>query len=96
VRQVRIEIHRRLAFSLSCVLLAILAVPLGVRPVRVGRSWGALTALVVMAGYWLVLSGGELAAEEGMVPPWAGLWAGDLGVLLVATFLVRRLRRVEV
>jgi lipopolysaccharide export system permease protein len=84
---VQIQIHRRLAFTLSCLLLAALAVPLGIRPVRTGRSWGALV---------LLLSGGQLAAESGVVPPAVGLWAGDVLVLALAFVLVRRLRRVEV
>jgi lipopolysaccharide export system permease protein len=93
---VQIQIHRRLAFTLSCLLLAALAVPLGIRPVRTGRSWGALVAITVMAAYWLLLSGGQLAAESGVVPPAVGLWAGDVLVLALAFVLVRRLRRVEV
>lgn len=95
-RDVRIQIHRRIAFSLSCILLAVLAVPLGVRPVRSGRSWGALSAILLMSVYWFLLSAGELAAESGWVPPFVGLWAGDLLVFVVAVVLIRRLRRVEV
>lgn len=95
-RDVRIQIHRRLSFSLSCVLLAVLALPLGVRPVRTGRSWGALVALTLMAAYWLLLSVGELAAEGGLVPPAVGLWSADALVLGIGLGLVRRLRRVEV
>ncbi|MEE8556368.1 MAG: LptF/LptG family permease [Myxococcota bacterium] len=94
--EVRVQIHRRLAFSLSCLLLAALAVPLGVRPVRAGRSWGALVAITVMAAYWLVLAGGQLAAESGLVSPAVGLWTSDVLVFLLAFALVRRLRRVEV
>jgi lipopolysaccharide export system permease protein len=93
---VRVQIHRRVAFSLSCILLAALALPLGVRPVRSGRSFGALVALALMAAYWLLLSGGQLAAEAGIVPPALGLWAGDALVAVVASVLIRRLRRVEV
>jgi lipopolysaccharide export system permease protein len=95
-REVRIEIHRRLAFSLSALLLGVLAVPLGVRPVRTGRSWGALVAITVMAAYWLVFAAGQLAAEAGVVPAFMGLWAADVIVLALAIVLVRRLRRVEV
>jgi lipopolysaccharide export system permease protein len=95
-REVRVQIHRRLAFSLSCVLLAALAVPLGVRPVRSGRSWGALSAIVLMSLYWFLLSSGQLAAESGRIPPSVGLWAGDLVVGVVAFVLIRRLRRAEV
>jgi lipopolysaccharide export system permease protein len=95
-REVRIQLHRRIAFSLSCLLLSALAVPLGVRPVRTGRSWGALVAITVMAAYWLLLSGGQLAAESGVVPPAVGLWLGNVLVFALAFVLVRRLRRVEV
>lgn len=95
-RDVRVEIHRRIAFAVSCVLLAALGVPLGVRPIRTGRSFGALVALMVMAAYWLVLSGGQLAAEVGWVLPSVGVWAADAGVAAIAWGLIRRLRRVEV
>jgi lipopolysaccharide export system permease protein len=96
LRDVRIQIHRRIAFSLSCLVLAVLAVPLGVRPVRTGRSWGALVAITVMGGYWLLLTGGQIAAEAEVVSPAVGLWAGNAVVLTAAVVLVRRLRRVEV
>jgi lipopolysaccharide export system permease protein len=95
-RDVRIQIHRRIAFSLSCLLLAILAIPLGVQPVRTGRSWGALVAITVMSAYWLLLTGGQLAAKAEVVSPAVGLWAANALVLTMAVVLVRRLRRVEV
>jgi lipopolysaccharide export LptBFGC system permease protein LptF len=44
----------------------------------------------------VLLTGGELAAEAGVVSPAVGLWAGNAVVLTVAVVLVRRLRRVEV
>ncbi len=95
-REVQIQIQRRLAFTFSCVLLAALAVPLGVRPVRSGRSWGALSAIALISLYWFLLSAGELAAAAGYVPPIVGLWAGNVAVGVVAILLIRRLRTVEV
>ena len=43
------QIHRRFAFPLASLALAILALPLGIRPVRTGRSWGAVVALGLTA-----------------------------------------------
>jgi lipopolysaccharide export system permease protein len=96
LNDVWIQIHRRIAFSVSCLLLAVLAVPLGVKPVRTGRSWGALVAITLIGAYWLLLTGGQIAAEAGVVSPAVGLWLGNAVVLTLAVVLVRRLRRVEV
>lgn len=71
------QLHRRAALSLACVLLPLLAVPLGLRPLREGRSAGALTAIGVMALYWCLFSAGERVAEEGWVSPWLGLWTAN-------------------
>ena len=72
-----VQIQRRLAFPLASLLLALVAVPLGIRPVRAGRSMGALTAIGVMALYWVLFSLGEMAAERGVGPAWLGLWRAE-------------------
>jgi lipopolysaccharide export LptBFGC system permease protein LptF len=71
-----------------CPLRHISSLPLGIRPVRTGRSWGALIAMTVMAAYWLVLSAGQLAAEAGMIPPASGLWAADILAVALAIALI--------
>jgi lipopolysaccharide export system permease protein len=43
------QIQRCISFPLASILLALIAVPLGIQPVRAGRSMGALTAIAVMA-----------------------------------------------
>jgi lipopolysaccharide export system permease protein len=89
------QIHRRLAFPLASILLAVVAVPLGIRPVRAGRSTGALTAIAVMALYWLLFSLGEMAAERGVGPPWLGIWAPNAITLALGIWLVRRIARSD-
>lgn len=92
---VRIQIHRRIAFSLASVLLAVLAVPLGIQPLRSGRSAGALTAIGLMALYWVLFSVGETAAEGGMAAPWLALWAPNAMVAVAGLWLMRRTIRGE-
>ncbi len=92
-RSVQVQIHRRLAFPFASVLLAFLSVPLGIRPLRAGRSAGALTAVALMALYWVVFTAGEVAGQQGHVPVWLGVWSANVLVLGLALFLMRRTSR---
>ncbi len=88
-RTVDVEIHRRLAFPLASLLLGLLAVPLGIRPIRSGRSAGAITAIAVMALYWCIFTAGEVVSERGWVAPWLGLWVANALVAALAVYLIR-------
>lgn len=92
---VRIQIHRRIAFSLASVLLSVLAVPLGIQPLRSGRSAGALVAIGLMALYWVLFSVGERTAESGLAAPWVACWAPNAMVVGVGLWLMRRTTRGE-
>jgi lipopolysaccharide export system permease protein len=93
--EVRIEIHRHCAFSMASLLLALLAVGLGIRPVRAGRSAGALTAIVLMALYWLLFSAAEVAAERRLLAPWAAMWTPNALVAGAGLLLLRQTMRGE-
>jgi len=90
-----VQIQRRLAFPFASILLAIVAVPLGIRPMRSGRSAGALTAIAVMALYWLAFSLGDMAAMRGVVPAWLGFWLPNALALAIGIALMRRLARSD-
>ena len=77
------------------VFPTIVAVPLGIQPLRAGRSAGALTAIGVVGAYWLLSSVGEMAADEGFVSPAVGMWMPNVIVLLIGLGLVRRSMRVD-
>jgi lipopolysaccharide export system permease protein len=89
------QIHRRLAFPLAGMLLAVLSVPLGIQPVRTGRSAGALTAVAVMGAYWLLFSAGEIAAENAYLPAWLALWFPNAAVAALGAWLLHRSTRGE-
>ncbi|MGH2898263.1 MAG: LptF/LptG family permease, partial [Solirubrobacteraceae bacterium] len=93
--QLDLQINRRLAFPLASLLLAIVAVPLGIQPVRAGRSAGALTAIGVMALYWVLFTLGDMTAESGIGPPWLGIWTPNALVLVLGIWLVRRASRSD-
>ncbi len=91
---VRLQMHRRFAFALASIAFVLLAVPLGIQPLRTGRSWGALTAIGVMASYWLGLTICERVAEAGVLPPLI-VWMPNALVIGLAVLLLRRSQHTD-
>jgi LPS export ABC transporter permease LptF/LPS export ABC transporter permease LptG len=85
-REARVEVHRRLAFPIACVVFALLAVPLGARPRRGGRAAGFLVTLLLISGYYVVFIAGAGMARQGNLTPSLGVWAANVltGVLGLA------------
>jgi LPS export ABC transporter permease LptF/LPS export ABC transporter permease LptG len=92
-RDVRVELHQRLAFPVACFAFALIAVPLGAQPRRGGRAAGSLLAIIVIAAYYLLLVTGAGFARQGIVPPAAGMWAANLILTLFAVALFPRMER---
>jgi len=94
-RGARVEFHRRLAFPVACLVFALVALPLGTRPRRGGRSAGFLIAIVIVCGYYLLLAVGAGLARDGTVPPWLGIWAADIALALAGLALLPRVERLH-
>jgi len=90
------EFHRRLALPAGALALGLLAVPLGIRPSRGGRSAGAILAAAIMGLYWCVFTAGQTISESGWLPAWLGLWLPNAIVLVLTLYLTRRTMRGEV
>jgi len=90
------EFQRRIALPAGSLFLGLLAIPLGIRPSRGGRSSGAILAGAIMGLYWCIFTAGHTASESGWVPAWIGLWLPNLSVLALALQLTRRTTQGEV
>ncbi len=83
------RIYKRFAMPFSCLVFALLGIPLALEPVRVsGRFRGFVYALVLMLGYYLLMSLGQALGEKGgplQLPfNWlANLVYGGLGIYLL-------------
>jgi len=92
-RDARVELNQRLAFPAACFVFALIAVPLGAQPRRGGRAAGSLLAIVIIAGYYLILVTGAGFARQGILPPFFGIWAANIAIALIALFLFPRMER---
>jgi LPS export ABC transporter permease LptF/LPS export ABC transporter permease LptG len=85
-----IEFHRRLALPTSCLVLALVGIPLGLSSKKGGKSAGfVLTILLVFTYYSATLVGVSLA-RQGKLSPGFGVWLADILFFLGGAFLLWR------
>lgn len=74
VRELAIELHKKMSIPLSCLVFAVLAIPLGIRKHRSAKSRGFAVGLMAVLAYYLLRLGGEALVETGKLPVWFGTW----------------------
>ena len=86
----RIEIHKKLALSLACLVLALLGLPLGLLAGRAGRTGGFSLGLVLILIYYALLTAGEKLAMDGRLTPFLAMWGPDIILGAAAALLFIR------
>lgn len=101
IRELAIELNKKLSIPFSCIIFGIIGVPLGIRESRTGKSRGFTVGLLVVLTYYMLQLGGEALAETGKLSPIIGVWSpnlilGAIGVYLFAMAVRERpLRRFK-
>lgn len=83
-----VNLHLKLALPVSSVIFALLAVPLGLRPHRSGRSTGLGLTVLVLLGYYLILSITVALGERGQLPAVWAAWLPNLAVATASLYLL--------
>jgi LPS export ABC transporter permease LptF/LPS export ABC transporter permease LptG len=92
-REARVELHRRLAFPVACLVFALVAVPLGAQPRRGGRAAGSLLAVIIIASYYLLTVMGAGLARQGEVSPAVGIWGANILLAVLGFALLPRMEQ---
>jgi LPS export ABC transporter permease LptF/LPS export ABC transporter permease LptG len=92
-REARVELHRRFAFPVACLVFALVAVPLGAQPRRGGRAAGSLLAVVIIASYYLMLVTGAGLARQGTLLPFEGIWIANAVLAALGVALLPRMEQ---
>jgi lipopolysaccharide export system permease protein len=88
-----IEYHRKFSIPFACVVFALVAVPLGVQPVRAARSRGFTVSLVMIFAYYVLLSVGQALGEQALLPAAVGLWLPNAIFATAGVWLFERAAR---
>jgi LPS export ABC transporter permease LptF/LPS export ABC transporter permease LptG len=91
-REAATVLHKRLAFSLTPLLFALLGGALAFRMRRGSRGYGVLLSLLIMLMYYLVTIAGDQMARAGSVPSIVGAWLATVLTLglAIALLAIRR------
>jgi len=88
-----VEYHRKFSIPFACIVFALVAVPLGVQPVRAARSRGFTLSLVMIFAYYVLLSFGQALAEQALVSAAVGLWLPNAVFAALGAYLFERAAR---
>ena len=85
-----IEFHRRFALPTSCLVLALVGIPLGLSSKKGGKSTGFVLAILLVFAYYSASLVGVSLARQGKLSPAFGVWLADIVFFLGGAFLLWR------
>jgi LPS export ABC transporter permease LptF/LPS export ABC transporter permease LptG len=88
IRAHRVEIHKKFALAVACLVFALLGLPLGIMTGRAGRTGGFSLGLVLILFYYALLTAGEKAAMDGSLPASLAMWGPDILLAVAGTLLL--------
>ncbi len=107
-KRFQVEIQKRLAMPVACLLFFFISFPLGLVVKRSGKGMSFALALVVFLIYYTFLNIGLSRADQGKLHPFVGAWTANfvilgMGIWIMSTrtegfsplyFLIRPFHRV--
>jgi lipopolysaccharide export system permease protein len=91
-----VEIHKKYAIPVACVVFVLIGLPLGVMARRGGFGIAATLSLGFFVLYWSCLIGGEKLADRGIVSPFWGMWLANIILGILGIYLTVRVGREAV
>lgn len=88
-----IEFYRRFALPTSCLVLALVGIPLGLSSKKGGKSAGFVLTILLVLAYYLVTLIGVSLARQGKVSPAVGAWLANITFFMAGAFLLWRAER---
>ena len=91
VLEARIELHRRLAFPVACVLLALTGIPLGITARRSGKSSAVVLTVALAFIYEMGMISMIRMAGQGTIPAGIAVWTPNVAFALYGLIMLARL-----
>jgi len=92
----QVEVHKKFAFPFACLVMGIIALPLGISTQRQTTASGFAVGTVVIVVYYFFAQNGEQQADAGLIAPWIGVWSGNIVLAIVALVLLwKKSREVD-
>jgi lipopolysaccharide export system permease protein len=93
IYQNEVEIHKKFAISIACMVFVLVGAPIAVRFPRGGVGLVIGFSLVIFAIYYIGLIAGESLADRGIMTPFWAMWAANIILTLIGLLLLARMGR---
>jgi lipopolysaccharide export system permease protein len=91
--QYLVEVHKKWAISVACLVFAIVGIPMALRFPRGGMGLVIGGGLAVFAIYYVGLIAGEGLGNRDIVHPWIAMWAPNIIFASLGVFGIVRVSR---
>ncbi|MFQ6037869.1 MAG: LptF/LptG family permease [Candidatus Aminicenantales bacterium] len=81
-----VEIHKKLALPFSCIIFALLGLPLGAFTKKGGRTSGFTLSIGIILLYYILITAGEQLAMEGRMSAFIGMWGPNVLFLALGLY----------
>jgi lipopolysaccharide export system permease protein len=88
--QYRVEVHKKWAISVACLVFALVGIPMALRFPRGGMGLVIGGGLFVFAIYYIGLIAGEGLGNKNIIDPWVAMWAPNMIFATLAVFGIYR------
>lgn len=86
------ELHDRIAMPLTCMVVALIAIPFGAAPGRRNLFVGVAGSISICFVYFVLQRVSLALGSNGVWPPWLAAWLPNLFFILVGLILTARIR----
>ncbi len=93
VNRYRVEIHKKMAIALACIVFTLIGPPLALRFPRGGVGFVLTGSAIIFFVYWAGLLMGEAAADRRLADPAVTMWLGNVVMAVVGAVLVAGMGR---
>jgi LPS export ABC transporter permease LptG/LPS export ABC transporter permease LptF len=88
--ELQVELHKKIAFPLSCLVMALLAVPFSFSTGKKGAFFGIGMSIAIAISYWGISGAFEAMGAYGLLVPLLAAWApnilfGSAGLVMLFT-----------
>ncbi len=84
----KVELHKRYAVPFTCIVFALIGVPLGIQPHRSGRSYGFILSIFILLGYYVSLTASEMLAVRKIIPAFSAGWIPNFLFACLGVYLL--------
>ncbi len=88
IRNAEVGLWFKTSLPFSCLIFGLVGAPLGMRSPRTAKISGAVWALPIIMGYYLVYMTMSNLAQGGGIPPLLAAWLPDVLGLMIASGLI--------